>query len=111
MFLTSQSHFDYAHLLYDKGIKYQAVVNKDSIITYISTSDSNFTNPEGLRVGMQYSNISKKVMVSEPDISLGWFKTVKLTSNWYAMFAYDKPLTDSSKIIGFYQKQNTGILN
>lgn len=104
MWLTSRAQLDSAHQLFDKGVEYQVVIDKDSLITFVSTIDKKFISPEKLRVGMKYADIPVSSIVYKDSLSTGWFKKIKLKSDWYALFDNAKPLKKSSLIVGFYQQ-------
>lgn len=81
-------------------------ISGQRLVTYVSTSDMHFSTSENLKVGNYFSKISKEKILSEIINYKGWGKFIRLSSGWNAVFNYQKPVTDSSKIEFFFKNSN-----
>ena len=82
------------------------------IISFISSSDSNFVTPEGFKVGNSFSEINSKVETSIFN-ERGWGYYSKLPSGWFANYNLDEAsashhimvINSDSTVYQFFQRK------
>lgn len=76
-----------------KNCKFNIVLNTEKDTVYLETSDSCFITPEGYKIGMDWSEISKENQ-SKLETMTGWGHYIKLNSDWNVAFCEGTTCTD-----------------
>lgn len=104
--LTEPAQTNLVRIAYLDSICMEVLLNEKNVIDFISTGDNNFKTREGLAIGDTFKKMSKCCHVKEKNVIKlpGWGYYIKLTSGWNAVFDFSKPITPSSEILFFFQK-------
>jgi hypothetical protein len=108
--MISPSRVTSAYAVFDNGITFIVSVDNDGNLNYISTRDSQFKTPEGLKVGTTLEK-TKNYQVGKLNKESGWCFWILLSSGWKAAFiqgssAAEGKLKPDSKIKWFFKRAN-----
>jgi hypothetical protein len=87
------------------GIPYLIGTVDDSTVCWVSTQDSGFVTPEGVRIGDNFQTVRSK-QVTEIMAEPGWAYISRLPSKWYAMYGGIPGVADST-IVSSWRRDST----
>jgi hypothetical protein len=106
VFILSSPSQVYRHFVFSGAVKWDLGVSNEGVVKYVSTKDPRFKTPEGISVGMRYSDVRtrSKSAIKFP----GWAWAIELPSGWSAAFvrgpSMTAPLLGSTPISFIYRK-------
>lgn len=115
MIMVRSGQFSLGYNILVNQINYDIILNNDSIITFISTSDPNYITKNDIKVGINYGYICKKLQINNFIHELGWASyTSETNGDWNIAFTYidssDLP-KDDSKVIFLFKRMSTDVQN
>jgi hypothetical protein len=93
----------------ENKIAYQATVDSGNRINFLTTRDSLYSTPEGLKINMTYKEIKKLVANNSESYETGWGYIIPLKSKWNCMFLDDyilskSKISDTCKVKAFFKR-------
>lgn len=106
--LAGSSQLSPAYRVRYQGVVYDVGTNQEGKIAFISTSESSFVTPEGIRKGDRLEKVRKLTGIKEPaSWEPGWSCFIRLRSGWNAAFDFardGKCDHGDSRVTWFFQR-------